>query len=65
AALSLAAEKERREGGALKTGPVCSQTREGARFSAAERRSRESDMRMVLVLLTSKVQRNPAVADCA
>ncbi|WP_337771250.1 hypothetical protein, partial [Alistipes sp.] len=26
------------------------QTREGARFSAAERRSRESDMRMVLVL---------------
>ena len=72
----LAAEKEQREGGALKNGAgllattssrreqslLCRaatveaahsfapQTREGARFSAAERRSRESDMRMVLVL---------------
>ena len=32
----------------VKTGPVCLQTREGARFSVAELRSRESDMRMVL-----------------
>ena len=31
----------------------------GARFSTAKCRSRESDMRMVLVLLPSKVQRKP------
>ena len=70
----LAAEKEQREGGALKNGAgllattssrreqsllyraatveaahsFAPQTREGARFSVAELRSRESDMRMVL-----------------
>jgi hypothetical protein len=84
-ALSLAAEKERREGGALKNGAgllattssrreqslLCRaatveaahsfapQTHEGARFSVAERRSRESDMRMVLVLPFDVKSPNP------